>query len=75
MSDLVSMLRRPAQMLCVTAGQQPYGGLQPTFQHEQTGPDWLDPVFLDAPCFTGAGGGLRHNDTALCAIAILEDRL
>lgn len=73
MSDLVSMLRRPAQMLCVTAVLQPYGGLQPTFQHEQTGPDRLDPVFLDAPCFTGAG--LRHNDTALCAIAILEDRL
>ena len=75
MSDIVSMLRRPAQSLCVTAGQQPYSGLQQPFQDEQLGPDWIDPVFLDAPCFTGAGGGLRHNDTALCAIAILEARL
>lgn len=73
---LIPLLTRPAQSLCVTGGTQPYAALLDEFQAEQTcGPHLIDPVFLDAPCFTGAGAGLRHNDCALSAIAILDARL
>lgn len=74
--------RSHAHMLCVTGGQQPYSSLQQPFIDEQIGQNGsygIDPQFLDAPCFTGAGCTIfldfSDGPAIVSGITILDARL